>query len=79
MSKKITGTISELVAMGLTINGLPMSQGFLSSLSRIGAMKQVGEAPKKGRGKAAIIWELEPSTTIKLEAVTTKDEAPVEA
>lgn len=79
MSKKITGTIAELVAMGLTINGKVMKQGELSTLTRLGLAKQVGEAEKKGRGKAAAIWELESSSTLKLEAVTTKSAAPVEA
>lgn len=78
-NKTIRGTISELLAMGLTINGEVVTQSALSTLTRLGMARKAGEKEQKGRGKAATVWELSPTMTLELHAVATKDHANAEA
>lgn len=56
----IKGTISELVATGLTINGIPVGQPEMSVLTRLGFATEVGtvERPEGKRGPAPKVWEL---------------------
>lgn len=56
----IRGTVAELVAKGLTVNGMKMDQTGMSFLTRLGLAREAGTVPKKeGRGKAATIWEVD--------------------
>lgn len=73
--KKYTGTVAQLVAMGLTVNGnIPLDQSALSVLTRLGIAREIGIAEKAGpstRGKAAKVWEVDSEMVVKFDAVTT--------
>lgn len=73
MSKKIIrGTVAELVAMKLTINGVKMDQGTISTITRLGLARASGEGAKikaGARGKAPTIWELDSTINMNLAVV----------
>lgn len=72
MKNSISGTVKELIEMGLTVNGVKMDQTALSFLTRLGIARAVGVAPKSpGRGKASTIWELDESITTTMTASVT--------
>lgn len=55
---KITGTVSELLASGLSVNGVPVNQSEISVLKKFGICEVAGkvtpDAPR--RGKPAYIY-----------------------
>lgn len=54
-----TGTVKELTAKGVAINGVKVKPTDISALVRLGLAKVVGNIPSaKGRGKPANIVEL---------------------
>lgn len=55
------GTVSELVAKGVTINGQAVDQVMLSVLGRLKIAKEIGSAEKVAgkRGKVAKIFKLQ--------------------
>lgn len=64
MSRK--GTIKELVAQGVTVNGSVVGQAELSMLTRLnGFATKAGTVPQPEgkKGKPANIWELNDSGT----------------
>lgn len=78
MSQKVyRGTVAELLAMGLSINGVKMDQTGLSVLTRLGLANAVGKQEKKSRGQSATIWEIPHTIDTKLTAIAS--EATAEA
>lgn len=67
---QIVGTIKELVARKLSINGKIVSQPQLSNLTAAGLATEVGKAPKAPgtRGKASTIWAFESQATLSFDA-----------
>lgn len=78
------GTIAELVARNLTMNGVKLGAPELSVLTRLGRgsfANAVGTVAKPAgtRGKPATIWELNPNATLELSetvGAVTVDAAP---
>lgn len=82
MTNIIQGTIAQLVARNLKINGVKGDQPYLSFLARIGAFKIVGnvEDGKKGRGgKTATIYEIEIDKPISMAVMMTVNADTTEA
>lgn len=78
MSNIITGTIAELVARKLCVNGVKGDQPYISFLVRIGALKPIGnvENGKKGRGgKTAAVFSIDLDQPITFSMVMTASEA----
>ena len=70
--KKYTGTIAQLIAQGLTINGnKPLDQSSMSVLTRLGMAREIGKMEKAPgtRGSAATIWEVDSEVTVTFDAV----------
>lgn len=54
-----TGTVKQLVAQGVSVNGVKVKPTDISALARLGLAKIVGNVPAAtGRGKPANIVEL---------------------
>lgn len=60
------GTVKELVAQGVKVNGVALDQAQLSVLTRLGLANKVGTVarPEGTKGKPASIWELTPTATL---------------
>lgn len=74
------GTVAELVQQGITVNGVALDQPTLSLLTRIGRgdfIKAVGVAKKAEgtRGKAATIWEVNPTGALSFTLVASNGTA----
>lgn len=73
----LTGTISEMIAMGLTVNGRVVDTAQLSVLTRLfgnpidKAPKAEPKTPRTGRGsgggRRSTIWELDSSQKLDLD------------
>lgn len=59
--KSFTGSASELIHMGVTVNGKPLDAVGCSILHRYGAIKAVGtEAkPEHRRGRAGVVFKVQ--------------------
>lgn len=71
MSDVIRGTVAQIIARNVSINGKTLTSGDLSMLTRLGEGKfcrKVGTADKTPgtRGRAATIWEIDPSFAVNI-------------
>ncbi len=65
----IRGTIKELIAKSLKVNGIPLGQAEFSVITRLSNgtfAKEVGKGPKPAKGKAPTVWEINPSALLNI-------------
>lgn len=67
----LTGTIAELLTMGITVNGHPVDNAQLSVLTRLFG-KPIEKIAAKGgsRGRKSTIWELDSNMALNLSVAT---------
>lgn len=69
MSNVIRGTIKELIAQGLKVNGVPLGQAEFSVITRLGngsfaTNVGIADRPAGQKGKPSTIWEINPAAVL---------------
>lgn len=67
MSNPIRGTVAQLLAKNIAINGVPLNQNSMSVLTRLGFFKNGGATfSKEGSNRPSVVWEIDPDSSIQL-------------